>query len=346
MLAPGAGFAPAASLGFLLEPNTRWRQVTQDFDVEVVTNSLGLRGPEVSVPKPRDRYRVLVLGDSFTFGWGIALDEVWHSRMARELQAQDARPLEIVGAGVPGWSPLQQFVFLEQRGLELQPDLVLWQLCTNDMLELERLEVELDARRLPIAVAPEPPLSSRLQKEWLVPFERLDPAVRKRVVDEYAAGRIDPTLRQIMRQADGARREQAGAAPRGRIADLALGEVLRGLRTGPDFGVRYVDHMVAAARAVCAERGIELRLMLAQSRPSTRGADEPDDGVAALRAWVGAQSPRILDTGDLLTGARIEEFYFSKDPHWTPAAQPVVAQAAVRWLAEDDELGLSLVPAR
>ncbi len=342
---PGAGFAPAGPLGFLLEPRTEWRHATGDFDVQVSTNSLGLRGPEVIVPKPSERYRVLALGDSFTFGWGVELDDAWPARMARELLATGERSLEVVVAGVPGWSPLQQFVFLEQRGLALQPDLVLWQLCTNDLLEMQRLDVELDARRLPVAVAAEPPLSAGLREEWLVLFEQLDQAEQERVLAEYRAGRIDPVLREIARTADAERQRLAGAAPQGRVSELSVEEVLRGLHGGPAFGVRYIDHMVSAARALCAGRGVELRLMLAQARPNPAAAGGPDDGLAALRAWAAQQSPKALDTADLLSG-QVEEYFFRKDPHWTPAAQPLVAQAAARWLADDPGLGLSLVPAR
>ena len=343
---PGAGFAPAGTLGFLLEPSTRWRHATGDFDVQVITNSLGLRGPEVVVPKPPDRYRVLALGDSFTFGWGVEFDDAWYAGMARELQATGDRSMEVVVAGVPGWSPLQQFVFLEQRGLDLQPDLVLWQLCTNDLLEMERLDVEIDARRLPVAVAAEPPLSAGLRKDWLVLFEQLDEGERQRVLAEYRAGRIDPVLVEIARAADAARRGQAGAAPEGKVAELPVEEVLRGLRSGPDFGVRYVDHMVSATRSLCAERGTALRLMVAQARPMPRRAGEPDDGIAALRAWAAHQSPRVLDIADLLPDGPADGYFFSNDPHWAPAAHPLVAQAVARWLADDPELGLSLAPAR
>jgi hypothetical protein len=339
---PGAGFAPAGTLGFLLEPDSRTRHLTVDFDVQVVTNSLGLRGPEVVVPKPADRYRVLALGDSFTFGWGVELHDAWPTIMARELHATDVRSVEVVVAGVPGWSPLQQFVFLEQRGLELQPDLVLWQLCSNDLLEMERLDAEFDARRLPVAVAEGPPLSSGLRAEWVAPFERLDEAVRQRVLEEYRAGRIDPALLEIAREADAARREQAGAAPDGPVAELPVEELLRGLRSGPDFGVRYLDHLVSAARALCAGRGVELRLMLAQARPIPRAAGAPDDGVAALRSWAARQRPGVLDTGELVPDGGIDDFYFSGDPHWAPAAHPRVAQAVARWLADDPALGLSL----
>jgi hypothetical protein len=340
----GAGFAPSETLGFLLEPGTVTRHATADFDVQVTTNSLGLRGPEVVVPRPSGTYRILALGDSFSFGWGVAFEDAWDIRMARELQATDGRSVEVVIAGVPGWSLPQEFIFLEQHGFELEPDLVLWQLCSNDLLEMQRLDVEIDARRLPIAVAAEPPLSNGLRGDWLVRFEQLDESERQRILDAYRAGHVDPVLREIIRSVDAARREQAGPSPEGDIAALPIEDVLRGLRSGPDFGVRYVEHMVSAARASCAEHGIALRIMLAQARSKPGAVGRPEDGLVALRAWLSQQSPRVLDTIDLLPfdGG----FYFSRDPHWTPAAQPLVARAAADWLADDAELGLSLIPGR
>lgn len=345
-LGAGAGFAPAANMGFLLAPNAEWRHTTDDFDVQVVTNSLGLRGPEVMVPKPSDRYRVLVLGDSFTFGWGVERDDAWHAVMARALRGPGHRELEVIAAGVPGWSPPQQFVFLEQRGLDLQPDLVLWQLCTNDLVEMERLDVEIDARRLPVAVAVDPPLSTGLREEWTEPLEHLDETERQQLAADYTAGRVNPVLRDLAWKADTARRARAGPAPEGPVTELPVDEVLRGLRSGPDFGVRYLDHLATAARVSCAERGIELRLILAQTRPTPRGVDAPDHGIGALRKWAARQSPKALDTAHLLSAERAHGHFFQDDPHWTSAAHATVAQAVASWLARDTKLDLSPSPSR
>jgi lysophospholipase L1-like esterase len=339
--APRGGFAPTGTLGFMLEPNKSSRQVGEEFDVQVDTNSLGLRGPEVTVPKPADRYRVLVLGDSFSFGWGVEFKDAWVTRLARELQTPDGRSVEVVDAGVPGWSPPQEFVFLEQRGLDLQPDLVLWQLCSNDLHDMEGLEVQIDARRLPIAVAPGTPISFRMRADWLPAIEQLGEDVRERVKAEYLAGRIDPELRKIVRAAEAARREQAGAPPEGRIAELPIEEVQRGLRTGRDFMLRYLDHVISSARTLCAGRRVELRVMLANCRSAPDGA--PDKDVLGLRDWGSRQDPRMLDTSDAMNAGRVEDVYFTKDLHWAPAAQPLVAEAIARWLAEDPGLGLRRV---
>jgi len=47
----------------------------------IQTNSFGLRSPEVPVPKPRGTFRILLLGDSFTFGLRVAEQDVYARRL-------------------------------------------------------------------------------------------------------------------------------------------------------------------------------------------------------------------------------------------------------------------------
>src|SRR4051812_34877583 len=44
-------------------------------------NSRGTRGPEFAVPKPANTFRILSLGDSRTFGWGLTEDETYTKRL-------------------------------------------------------------------------------------------------------------------------------------------------------------------------------------------------------------------------------------------------------------------------
>src|SRR5688572_16830141 len=52
-------------LGARMRPGYRG---PDDHGVEVEVNSQGLRGPEVEVPKPEGRFRVVAMGDSVTYG--------------------------------------------------------------------------------------------------------------------------------------------------------------------------------------------------------------------------------------------------------------------------------------
>jgi hypothetical protein len=94
-------------LGWTLLPDYRGRFTNLvDFDTEVRTNSLGLRGPRLSGQRPA----VLGLGDSFMFGHGVGEDESFLAVAAQRLGA------EAVNAGVPGYD-LCQAVDLGARHL-------------------------------------------------------------------------------------------------------------------------------------------------------------------------------------------------------------------------------------
>jgi hypothetical protein len=150
------------------------------------TNSLGLRGPEISASKPSDVFRVLVVGDSFVEAAQVAEDETFVHRLAASLEGQVAgKRIEVLNAGIGGWGTGQEMLYLEQEGLKLQPDLVLLVLydgndLANNSPRLERQDVleiaykpywELDGqgglRELPFRQR-EPDPSDR----WLWPLRR------------------------------------------------------------------------------------------------------------------------------------------------------------------------------
>jgi lysophospholipase L1-like esterase len=96
------------------------------FGLEVRVNSLGFRGPELARDKG-DRYRIIALGESTTFGaWVPEGDRPWpellEARIRDEL-ACDA-PVELVNAGVPGWTLANNLGRLPEI-LGLAPDLLL-----------------------------------------------------------------------------------------------------------------------------------------------------------------------------------------------------------------------------
>jgi lysophospholipase L1-like esterase len=90
-------------------------------------NRLGFRGPEISREK-NDRFRVIALGESTTFGLtSLASDRTWpavlEERIATELECD--RPVEIVNAGVAGWTLANQLARMDDDIFSLQPDLLI-----------------------------------------------------------------------------------------------------------------------------------------------------------------------------------------------------------------------------
>ena len=97
------------------------------FRTPVRTNARGLRGPERPYAKPSDRTRVLILGDSFAWGFGVEDDET----VAARLETQ--RPgTEVVNGGVSGYSTDQSLLWLRREGVRYEPDEVILILSGND----------------------------------------------------------------------------------------------------------------------------------------------------------------------------------------------------------------------
>jgi len=92
-------------------------------------DQLGLRGPEVRVPKPPGRRRVLCFGDSITFGYGVGEEDTYPARLGARLAE---RGVEVVNAGVTGYTSHQVRVRLGRLLPELQPDVVTVLIGWND----------------------------------------------------------------------------------------------------------------------------------------------------------------------------------------------------------------------
>jgi lysophospholipase L1-like esterase len=89
-------------------------------------NSLGTRGPEFQAVKPPQTIRVLSLGDSRTFGWGLRESETYSARLQQLLQQElgTIKQVEVINAGVNAWSFPQILVYFRDTALKYRPDVV------------------------------------------------------------------------------------------------------------------------------------------------------------------------------------------------------------------------------
>jgi hypothetical protein len=98
-------------------------------------NALGLRGPEIQLDKldrAKDTARVLVFGDSYVFGVGVAEEELLTTHLARLLAPYFPSGIEVMNLGVAGYSTDQQYLLWQELGTRLSPDLVILVVCDND----------------------------------------------------------------------------------------------------------------------------------------------------------------------------------------------------------------------
>jgi lysophospholipase L1-like esterase len=119
---------------YRLRPNAMTTLTTSEFDELANTNKESIRGGEISFTKPAGAYRVVVVGDSFTFGHGLDDDETYPSRLEDILTASVSagRPIEVINMGVPGYTPDQEYRQIMEEVPKYRPDMVIWNLISYD----------------------------------------------------------------------------------------------------------------------------------------------------------------------------------------------------------------------
>jgi len=159
----------------------------------VKTNSFGLRSPEVSVPKPEGTFRILLLGDSFTFGMRVADDDlIFARRLEAQLRKQyPSKRIEVVNGGVLSYCPLLEYLEYRHYLHSLEPDLVVVNFDMSDVQDNLAYSRDLvrDADGTPLFVT-EPSLRSTTISAMprLLLFEWIGRRIRG------ASGRIQSTL--------------------------------------------------------------------------------------------------------------------------------------------------------
>jgi len=84
----------------------------------VSTNQYGMRGPDFELEPSGTR--ILCLGDSVTFGWGVTYEQSYPALLAQKLG------VEVINAGVPGMKPHMMGPHGQKLAVKLKPDLILF----------------------------------------------------------------------------------------------------------------------------------------------------------------------------------------------------------------------------
>ncbi len=314
----------AAQAGLMaLRPNTSVRSKTDEFDVAVRINSRGLRGREMGPEKPPGGYRVLVLGDSQTFGWGVEDAECYPRVIEQGLRRQSRRPVEVINAGVPGTGTAQQLYFLETEGWSYRPDAVVVGFFINDLGDngLSRLYAVTGGRLRPLAHPAREARPLRQVVDWDLPggdFREVRAAEAPPVAPPSFLARHSHVFRLL--------RERAAALKHRQQAEIPFQR--------PSYARELTGRLLAEVARQCADRQVRCLVALIPSRAQCR-----DAGVTSLTAEyapVLRLLPRDAAVTDLLPAFRKAggaDLYFPKDQHLTAAGHRLAGQTLADRLA-------------
>lgn len=112
-------------IGHVHKPNVQVKLM----GVMVETNSDGLRDKEYSI-KRNKAYRIIFLGDSSTFGWGVEKESTFEYLIEEKLNL--AHPAEIINFGIGNYNTEQEVNLFLEKGLKYQPDKVVVFYSIND----------------------------------------------------------------------------------------------------------------------------------------------------------------------------------------------------------------------
>jgi lysophospholipase L1-like esterase len=99
----------------------------------VTTDAQGLRAPLHSLdPGANDPFRIMFLGCSTTFGWGVGDDETYAALVERSLREQGHSEVEVINAGQPGHTSFQGLWLYQTVAAAYRPDLVFFGYTVQD----------------------------------------------------------------------------------------------------------------------------------------------------------------------------------------------------------------------
>lgn len=228
-------------------------------------NALGLRGEEVSrVPAP-GRFRIVCLGGSTTYSSQVEDPaDGYPARLEQALHEAGYRQVEVLNAGVPGYSSVESSIFLELKILDLEPDLIVVTHAANDVHARlvwppEAYSGDNSGWRGARQIAPLPLGFEHstllrivgIRLGWLPRFRAMESIFRPEAETSYT-GRFHTQMK-------------AGTYPSGPFENVGIERMLEENR--PVYFARHLRDMVAVARA----HGVEVVLSTFPYHPSWTG---------------------------------------------------------------------------
>ena len=145
--------------GFYVSDAVLGQRLAPNYDgwfagVPVKINALGFRDDrDYGIEKPAGGFRILVLGDSVTFGHGTRSDTTYPYLLEQRLREWKPEiAWQVWNLGVPGYATSQELAYLERIGARYDPDLVIVGFYQNDLTGNEPPRSPPAMRRLAAAI--------------------------------------------------------------------------------------------------------------------------------------------------------------------------------------------------
>lgn len=303
-------------------------------------NSLGLRGKETTYEKPAGVKRILLVGDSYFWGYGVSDSEV----LSEVLQNKLSPSVEVLNGGTTGYGTDQDYLWLKNEGLKYRPDIVIFGFSAANDLEEIASSVSyyspkpifmLEGDRLVLRNVPVPRNEQTDRKSFGTPrtlFGKIKKFLRHHThTYQFIAGRINsnPELRLLLMNIGLAEEYTTSVGnipvlrnPQGDVMKIAFRLILESRKTAEESGSKFILLFIPRKETD------------ASGRLAVEGAKEDAYAInsqlsAAFSAFAAKDKIAYID---LLPAVRKyasagKALYHvdRTDHHWTPLGHQVVA---------------------
>lgn len=336
---------------------------TSEFDLTVRINNLGFRGENISSQKKKKR--VVFIGDSFTFGWGVQLEDTWI-----KLISESYPEIEFLNLGQGGNHPGDHVRVAKKALPLLKPDLIIVGILQgNDLHQLMRVvEFEESGKLTQPASQPVESNQERIQRYLRIAF----PNVSKRFPSTTSIQeRWKMDAQKLLAELNETEHKKYRSLSAKLLSDLENGRLNPSLiyeslhhstmfREAADTTnklcqkgiIRLHDHL-QELELLAAENGTELLFLSLPNRPygfpatkqalaelgfEVDGTDTLDANLPLKKAMDGLNSELLFPQ----IPQQMEPLFFHYDGHWNEHGNRTFASALISSLEQNSTWKLFL----
>jgi len=314
-------------------PNTTWSDKYGPYEVPYFSNSLGFRDGRIrEVPLDSGRPRVILIGDSFTDGVGVAWEETFAGHLEKRL---DAQGVDVLNAGCNSYTPILERIKLRywigERGLRV--DRVILFLDLSDVKDEQFYEEDKQGRA---RLIPYGPFAASTRwgtkvEEW---SEMLENLIEPNFVVLGAISRnLKIWVRKLARQELGKRGLFTNQAPPRWI--LEWEEYEGPERPVIEAGIQKLKANIGELARYLRERGIPLTLVV-YPYPFHVVEGRADRAIQKIwSTWCAANGIDFIDLFPEFVGIgsgseTVKTYYLEGDCHWNAKGHERVAEALLK----------------
>lgn len=303
---------------FRMKPN--YQGAMSKKAVPVSTNSWGLRDREFGPRKPGVP-RILVLGDSLMFGYGVTIEDTATRILEEILRQRLGHDVEVVNGAVAGYSTLQSARSFSLLAADVQPDVVL---LTFGVLNGGRMNVIFSEQNRTVARLESGSAAHRLNQfikgkvQWLRDASQLSLLLKRRFAPRREFSGMDVHAIHV------SEKDEEGL----RLIEQSMMEFFQ---AASERQVRSAVIIIPSHKQVDPELWQEL--LLKHNLPGALYAPEHPD--RRLEQYARKEGIPVLDLRKPISARPLDGFYWDGDgEHWEPHGHRIVAEILADFLMD------------